>query len=408
MSAKHDEPSESFRSARAVGSVRGDGPPPSSGTASARHGAAVAPDRRALLVGQFRPKIIAEINETARAAGFSTERCADAPAALAHLGEDPAHCLLVEHEQAEALCLSLRSHTRHANVPVVSIVPEPSELAFAEIFSWGGEDVVAQQELPRLRSRLRRLPSAPAPSPEGQTKRRALVVASDRVRRTVLGRVLLGAGYAIQFAGNREETEASLRELAPRLVVVDSDDLAFFERLRQLAREAQETLFIFSTPPRRVRQCRHGLAETPNLALTDSFAPPENVVFLANELGRSRGVDNRASRRLLYGTLVAFRCAGRERDDSGLTYNVSHAGLYVRSLLSPVEDTLWLELTPPRSDRRVRLEGEVCWRRPFGPSTLATVPPGFGVRISDGARAELRAWERGYAALACAFGGVDE
>lgn len=340
----------------------------------------------------------------ARSAGFLAARCADAAAALTHLQHSPAQCLLVDHGEAEAVCLGLRSQVRHAHLPVVSIVPEASELAFAEIFSWGGDDVVAQDQLAGLSPRLHRLPRAVGPLPPGQPQRQALVVASDRVRRTVLGRVLLGAGYSIQFATDAEETEASLVERPPRLVVVDSDEPAFFDRLRTLARAASGTLFIFSTPPRRLRQCSHGLGETPNLALTDSFAPPENIVFLANELGRSGGVDNRESRRLLYGTLVAFRCAGRERDDSGLSYNVSHSGLYVRSLLAPAEDTLWLELTPPRSDRRVRLEGVVCWRRPFGPSNSATVPPGFGVRISDGARAELLSWERGYGALASAFG----
>ena len=64
-----------------------------------------------------------------------------------------------------------------------------------------------------------------------------------------------------------------------------------------------------------MRQCHAWLRDLANATVTDSFAPPENIVFLANELGRGKGNDQRASRRLLYGTMVAFRCAGRDEDD---------------------------------------------------------------------------------------------
>jgi len=136
----------------------------------------------------------------------------------------------------------------------------------------------------------------------------------------------------------------------------------------------------------------------------DSYAPPENIVFLANELGRGTADDQRSSRRLLYGTMVAFRCAGRDADDYGLSYNVSEGGLYVRSLAPPVEDTVWLELRPPRTERLVRLEARVCWRRGYGGSAMATVPPGFGLEISDGSRADREAWEAGYRSFAESVG----
>jgi hypothetical protein len=52
----------------------------------------------------------------------------------------------------------------------------------------------------------------------------------------------------------------------------------------------------------------------------------------------------------------------------------------------------------------VRLEGRVVWRRKFGPSSAATVPPGFGVALSDAAKRDLEAWQQGYAAFASVFG----
>jgi hypothetical protein len=232
----------------------------------------------------------------------------------------------------------------------------------------------------------------------------ALIVAADRARRVVLARVLGNAGYAIQFALGAEEAEKFARESTARLVVIDGELEGACEVMARAAPEKPDTLWILSAPPRRMRDCHVQLAQCPNAAVTDGYAPPENIVFLANELGRGKGNDQRSSKRLLYGTLVAFRCAGRDQDDYGLSYNISEGGLYVRSLAPPATDRVWLELTPPRTECRVRLEGRVCWRRGYGPSHMATVPPGFGIEISDGARADREAWAAGYASLAASVG----
>jgi hypothetical protein len=127
-------------------------------------------------------------------------------------------------------------------------------------------------------------------------------------------------------------------------------------------------------------------------------------VFLANELERGGAGDKRASRRLLYGTTVSFRGAGRDADEHGFSYNLSLGGLYVRTLAPPEDDLVWLEIRPPRSERRVRLEGRVVWRRKFGPSEGATVPPGFGVALTDATRRDLEAWEGGYRAFSEVLG----
>jgi Tfp pilus assembly protein PilZ len=100
---------------------------------------------------------------------------------------------------------------------------------------------------------------------------------------------------------------------------------------------------------------------------------------------------------VLYGTAVAFRAAGREQDEIGFSYNVSAGGVYVRTL-APLDagQELWLEMWPPRSERRVRLAGTVAWKRPFGPSEGATVPAGFGVKITEGLAGDLERWRGGY------------
>jgi hypothetical protein len=139
------------------------------------------------------------------------------------------------------------------------------------------------------------------------------------------------------------------------------------------------------------------------VSVVDGFAAPENVLFASNEL-RAGGPNNRKSARLLHGTTVAFRGAGRERDDLGFTYNVSSGGLYVRTLAPPDDDETWVELRPPRTDRLVRLVVKIAWRRRFNHNENATVPPGFGAQILDGARADVDAWIAGCEAMSAALG----
>lgn len=357
-------------------------------------------DRAALVVGGLDVRQRGQLLDAARSANYQLHGAPTTASALDWLDQQQADVVLVPHAQAEELSIALRSRRREALVPLLTLAPAATELSFVESFSWGADDVVPLDRLDALSPRLRRLPERRPAGPRAEGARTAIIASAERSRRVVLARVLVSARYGIRFAADLDEIEAQLAQEPPRLLVFEPDTAETCERLGALAAKTPETLFIVSAPPRRLKPLAHAVGNHENLAFTDSFAPPENVVFLANELGRSGAPDNRASRRLLYGALVHFRSAGREHDTLGLTYNISVGGMYVRSLAPPVEDTLWLELTPPRTERRVRLEAQVCWRRAFGPSTLATVPPGFGVRISDGAKAELSAWERGYAALA--------
>ena len=70
----------------------------------------------------------------------------------------------------------------------------------------------------------------------------------------------------------------------------------------------------------------------------------------------------------------------------------------------PADDETWVELRPPRSDRLVRLVVKIAGRRRFSHNENATVPPGFGAQILDGARADLDAWHGGYEAMSAALG----
>ena len=118
---------------------------------------------------------------------------------------------------------------------------------------------------------------------------------------------------------------------------------------------------------------------------------------MANELSAKPTENKRLSPRILFGTTIRYRPEGMEEDELGFSYNVSQGGLFVRTLAPPQEDLIWLEVKPPTSPSRVRLLGEVVWRRAYGPNGHATVPPGFAIKIIDGARRDLERWQEGCA-----------
>ena len=78
---------------------------------------------------------------------------------------------------------------------------------------------------------------------------------------------------------------------------------------------------------------------------------------------------------------------------------MSAGGLYIRTLVPPQENAVWVELRPPNASRWVHLEARVVWRRPYGPLGGATVPPGFGVQLTDATSRSMEGWLDGYIGL---------
>lgn len=309
----------------------------------------------------------------------------------------------VQQDGSENFCLNMRAQASHALTPIVALVDEVSDLAFAGAFSWGGDDVVGTDRKQALLSRLRRLPVGEITMPISGRRGVAVVADPDRGRRLVRARVLRNAGYQVQFAVTADDL-ARAGATEPALIVVDEELLGGLDVLTRVANDSAVTNALYLAAPRRIGALANELHSCPHTLVADGFAPPENIVFLANELSRGGSSDKRASKRLLYGTRVVFRGVGREEEDFGYSYNISEGGLYVRTLAVPDDDHVWIELRPPRTDRFVRLEGEVVWRRPFGPLGFATVPPGFGIRITDATASSRAAWDTGYAAFATALG----
>jgi hypothetical protein len=356
----------------------------------------------ALVVGGFRNETLRRIQEGAAAASVAVETvdlCEDLPAALG--GAAPfAIVLRVDAAGAADACIQVRSSPRFADVPIFGVAPERNDLALTELFGWGGDDLVGVGSPHPIARRLRALKTRAAPvtaRSSGPTDQ-AIVAGSDSAWRSAIGRALYNGGFAVRFASTALGlVEESLGESVR--VVVASEDLAPDGAVRALTESrvrGGKTAWVLVVAPKRMADAIDSVDAFDRVSVVDSFAPPENTLFTINELLAPRGVDNRSSPRLLYGTSVAFRIAGRAEDDIGFSYNVSADGVFVRTLdpLEPSQE-VWLEMWPPRCERRVRLEGTVAWRRAFGPNGGATVPAGFGLRITGGLPGDVERWRSG-------------
>jgi DNA-binding response OmpR family regulator len=314
-----------------------------------------------------------------------------------------AMAMLLDTEASESLAVQTRSSARHARLPMIALSRDIGDLSFSDAFSWGADDVLPLSGTRPLLTRLRTLPRELAALPSSG-RGTALVAESDKTRRTVVGRVLRNAGYSVMFAVTKEDAARFAQQDEIALAVLNAELADDFPNTISAARSAViKANFIVCAHPRELKSVRAALDGTAGVGVIDAFAPPENVLFASNEL-KGGAVNNRRTPRILFGTTVAFRGAGREKDDYGFSYNISEGGLYVRTLAPPEDDEVWIEMCAPRSERRVRLVGKIAWRRRFNHNENATVPPGFGMSIVDGAKADMQTWNDCYNTISAALG----
>ena len=363
---------------------------------------------RPLLVIGVRDAALERAREAGEAAGVPVTVVAETEKVAYAIDDDTPIAILLRLDApgAARACAQLRSQARLAHVPLFGVADELSDLIFTELFVWGGDDLVGLTTAQPLTRRLRALMRGAGEPPAGKAsaeKPQAVVAGQDGTWRSVMGRALYNGGFTVRFAVSVDGLlSEALNESAS--VAVVADDLEADGALSALSAvrlRGSKAACVLVAPPKRMAAATAAVRPLGHMSVADGFAPPENVLFLVNELLAARGVDKRASARLLYGTTVAFRAAGRDADEIGFSYNVSAGGLYVRTLapLEPGQEA-WLEMWPPRSERRVRLSGKVAWRRPFGNIGGATVPAGFGVTISEGLAGDFDRWRAGYEVFA--------
>ncbi|HHH31637.1 MAG TPA: hypothetical protein ENK57_25270 [Polyangiaceae bacterium] len=295
--------------------------------------------------------------------------------------------------------VALRARAPSLTVPVIGITPEVGDLAFEEAYASGLDDVCAMHSR-RLGSRLRRLVDTGPVSTE-PSERIVVLAYEDANSRLMVGRAFRNAGFAVEFASDHDE--ALERATRPGVYVAVASSTIHGMGASSLSAKAwareSRVPWIVAAPPKEIG--RHegaiNLPQEAKVAVHDAFATPETLLFVVNDLVNRPAVEARESERLLYGTTVRFRDAGRDNEDVGYLFNISAGGVYVRTLAPPPRlSELWLEFVPPRSDRLVHLEGKAVWVRQHGSSANATVPSGFGLQITGASKADMERYGRSY------------
>jgi hypothetical protein len=295
----------------------------------------------------------------------------------------------------------LRGNVRYAATPLLGLATERTDVAFGAFFDRGGDDLVSPRSVRGLVSRIHPLASRAQAPAALRSPGYAVVATSDLRWRNIVARTLSNVGIQSRIVGNGPDAVDAA--CGPALFIVASDDLLPDGGAASLAaaRARGSTVpWLIAAPGRRAAALRASLRGYPGATVVDVFAPPDNLLFTANELRRPQLSDQRANARILFGTAVSFRVAGGAEDDVGFTYNVSASGMYVRTL-APLDagQEAWLEVWPPCIERATRIVGRVAWRRAFGPNESATVPPGFGIQLAGGLPGDLERWETGARAL---------
>jgi hypothetical protein len=303
----------------------------------------------------------------------------------------------VDCEGALEVMTHLRGNVRYAATPLLGITDERTDVAFSTFYDRGGDDILSGRSLRALVGRLRPLIEQGRAPAQARTPGFVVVATSDLRWRNVVVRTLSNVGIETRIVGNGPDAVQAASRTA--LFVVASDDLlpeGAATALAQARERGSSVPWLIAAPHRRASALRALLSAHTKAIVIDVFAPPDNLLFTANELRRPPLDDQRASVRVLFGTNVAFRIAGGPADDVGFTYNVSSGGVFVRTL-APLDagHEVWLELSPPTAERMTRIVGRVAWRRSFGPNETATVPPGFGIQLTGGLPDDLERWEAG-------------
>ncbi len=298
-------------------------------------------------------------------------------------GEATPGCILANAEAPLRPIVSwVRARDGWFNLPVLALVPHPSERVFAEAFAMGADDAIVAHDSPGIQRRLANLldhdPGARPPAQEGV----ALVASANIHKRRNLGKVLRQAGFSVSFAGEaRDLMSASSAVPAPTLVVATPS-------FPPLGGEAAVRTVRTAAGNPRLPAIVLGSSETETSVSVRVTDPQEHgdekgkLLFFAEEALRERsGKDQRASERLHYATICAFRMAGLMEPTYGLTHNISREGLFIRTLDPPPRSSeIWLELRT-FDDETVHLRGTVMWRREAD-RVGGTAPPGFGVRLN--------------------------
>ena len=318
------------------------------------------------------------------------------------LSEIQPKCVCVNAEEPEltSTVAWIREHESIYSTPVIALVSDLRDRLFVQAYRDGADDVIVRSNDGGVTRRIANLsrfdPMVRPPVMQGPV----LVGHSGDEDRRSIGRVLRQAGFKVIFATDLKEVTEALDRLSRPKIVVASEDIvpsSSIDDLRKRVPALRHPLpFILVTSDADTRTTLNPTLES--VAIVSATAPPDHLLFLANDLLGGNRIQGRQSLRFLFDTICSFRSEGEFEREYGLTYNISEHGIYVRTLDPPPKAArLWIELRPPGTASTVQLRGKLVWKAMLDTGPRAT-PPGFGLQIDtcDSLPSDLAIYRNAY------------
>jgi hypothetical protein len=368
-------------------------------------GQEVTPLRTMVLIEELASSLVAGV-EAAASSCRAEARMYQKPAdLLRELGSSGADVVIMPaaHPKAAEICAAVRKLVG-LQTAVIGVARQVDGLAFAEFVGWGGDDLVQGDSGRSLAARLRAIREdlAQIGSRRASSMRREdgrfLLIAPPTSELMASVRLIQQSGHHTVVVENLTDGLARLAVGRDIKVVLDARLPGAVDFVDHALRQGNCAGLVVACNPQQLGQLSKRYDSNGRVVVLDSCSPADAVLLAANNL-TTQTRTRRSTERLLYSTVVRFREVGGEYDHVGCTYNVSAGGLYIRTLAMPKGDKVWVEVTPPGSMERVRLEGRVAWRTPVSRGADCPTPVGFGIEITDATKSSLDGWKAGYRSL---------
>jgi CheY-like chemotaxis protein len=276
-------------------------------------------------------------------------------------------------------------------VPVFGLLERITDSGFEEAQAIGLDDALCYTDTDGITGRLAALSRFDLSVRPPVTQGAAIIAHPDQGQRRVFARILRQAGFDPRFAANSDELIQSATSNPPHIIVAafdlaQEDAVSSLRKVRELTAMAELPCVIVGA----ARQTEGQLVKPLELNAVELMAektPPDTLLFLTNELLRREALQGkpdaqRASPRVQYSALCAFRPSNDLVPVYGYTNNVSFEGVYIKTFNPPTaSDDVRLEVRLAEQSTAVHLRGKLVWTRFPDSAKPAPVPPGFGFRI---------------------------
>jgi hypothetical protein len=294
-------------------------------------------------------------------------------------------------EGAETLCQMARHLRFPGDIAVLVGGHMLTDTAFTRAYDWGADDVVSLDSERALRARLSGLPKQVILR-RGE-RRSALIGHPDAKLGTRIARMLGDAGYDVERTDSVDATLERRGRDALDLLVLSTEFGQAEGLVRKLLAGAHAPALVVWARPEEVELLQRALEGFDRVDVLNHETPLDSILFASNGLVYdANSLSARVDRRCLYGTTVSFRESETDEPDYGFTYNIGPRGMYVRTLALPKLDRVSVEVRQPNDRKKLRMVGEVVWRRSFGLADRPTAPPGFGLRILEVPDTDHQLW----------------